>query len=279
MQKIKDNIWRIVIISLSGVILWGISRGFIFKKLIPLNDPPDVLAYGDSYFFLHGLFFPILAIIGIIVLTCYVIFFVLIEENLYGNKYFKGFIYGLSFFIMYMIAFFEFYHFFNGTFFQSILAGFADGTPLLLTGLLLGVFLGTDRNIKMFRPVKYLTSIIYIPIFFLIGRILFYNTIYLSPIISQFISILFILFYGISIGLSYFILTQGIKTKRNYKIPLYYTLIFLAISLSGNTLICIRYQFPFYQMIILSLIDAIAVIIGGLLTEFLNTKHRTVYNT
>jgi hypothetical protein len=272
MQKIRNRIWRIVPISLAGVVLWGFSRGFIFKKLFPVSEPPDIAAYGDSFFVTQGLFFPIVGIVLILVLGCYVTFFVLIEESLYGNKYIKGLIYGLSFYLIYMIAFFEFYHFFNGSFYHAVLSGLADGTPLFLTGLLLGIFLGTDNKTKALRPLKYLTSIIFIPVFFLIGRVLFYSTIYVSPIINQSASILFIAMYGISIGLSYYFLTQGIRAKKIYRAPFYYALIFLPVSLSGNTLICLKFQFPLLPMVLLTLIDLLAIIIGGLFTESLHTE-------
>ncbi len=268
MQKIREKLWRIILISVTGVVVWGFSRGFVFKKLIPVSDPSDFMAYGDSYYVAHGLFFPLLAIIGIIVLTWYAVAFLLIEGGLYGNRYVKGFTYGFSFFLIYMAGFFEFYHFFHGDLSQAILAGFADGTPLLITGLLLGIFIGTDTRVRILRPAKYLTALLFIPALFLIGRIVFYTTVYISPLIYQSRSMVFIVLYGAAIGISYYFLTQGIKARNYFAIPFYYALILLPISLSGNTFVCLRYRFPFSDMAILTAIDMIAVIIGGLLAEF-----------
>jgi hypothetical protein len=276
MKKIIDKIWRIVLISLTGVVVWGFSRGFVFKKLIPVVDPADFMAYGDSYFVAHGLFFPLLAIIGIIVLTWYAVAFLLIEGGLYGNRYVKGFTYGFSFFLIYMAGFFEFYHFFHGDLSQAIRAGFADGTPLLITGLLLGIFIGTDTRVEVPRTVKYLTALLFIPALFLIGRIAFYTTVYISPLICQSRSLLFIALYGATIGISYYFLSQGIKVRKYFAIPFYYALILLPISLSGNTFVCLRYRFPFSDMAILTAIDMIAIIIGGLLTELVCGKRGTV---
>ncbi len=268
MRRIQENIWKILISGAVGVVLWGFSRGFVFKKLLPVSDPADVIVFGDSVFIEKGLFFPLLAIIGMLVLTWYVLYFSYIEEYLWGKKHTKGFMYGLSFFLIYMAAFFEFYHFFNGSPFQALLAGLADGTPLLLTGVLSGMVLGTNQTRTIRRSAKYVTSLVCIPIVFTIGRILFYQVIYISPKINQFYSILLIILYGITISLSYVLLTQGLPVKRHYLIPICYGLIFFPISLSGNIVICLKYNFPFYPMILLAVIDVFAIIVGGGITEF-----------
>ncbi len=259
---------RIAVCVLFALAVWGFSRGFLFKKLIHIVDPADIARLGESSLVTSGLFPPVIATIGVVVLSCYVLFFVYLERRLYGSRFQKGLIYGSTFALMYLAAFLEFFRVFNGLMSQALLSALADGGPLLLTGLLSGPLLGTDTNITRLRPKPYLRSLLYVAAAITLGRMLFYNTIYETPNIASLVTVALICVYGISVGISYYLLTQGIHTKKAYAIPVVYSLVFLPIALSGNTLVCLKSTFPFSPMIALTFFDVVAIILGGLITEY-----------
>jgi len=272
-MKIRNvDLWKIILVGLSGAVIWGFSRGLVFKKWIPVQDPQSFVSRGDSFFVQNNLFFPILGVMGLIVLSLYVTFFVLLEKNLPGNKFFKGFIYGSCFFLIYMAAFFEFYHFFDDSQKYAFLSGLADGIPLLITAVLSGVFFGTSNTVTGWRSPKYLAALLFIPIFFVLGRILFYTVIYPSPLTFNPDSLLILFIYGAAIALAYYIISRGITVTNSLLIPFAFALILFPISLSGNLVICWKYNFPFYIMILLTLIDTAAIIIGALITEAIFRK-------
>jgi len=268
MKQIIENWWKIILISLFGVIVWGFFRSFIFRKIIFVMDPADIIAYGDSILFTNGIFLPVLTVIGIIVLLFYSIFYVLLKEGIAGNKYIKGLFYGVSFAIIYFIAIMEFYHFFNGNFIDGVFGGIADGVSLLITGIILGIFIPAKEENKSSRPMKYLLSILFIAVIFTIGRIFFYSYIYSTPLIKQLNSYIYLSVYGAAFGIAYYYLSQGIKTNNYYYKSILFGLIQSPIIISGNMFICLRYQFPLMPVIIISIIDIMAIIAGGLLTEF-----------
>ena len=273
MENIKKDWWKILFISLCGVIIWGIFRGFVFNILIPINDPSDIVAFGDSILVEKGLFYPVLIVIGIISLSLYSIVFILIEEKLFGNKFTKGLFYGSSFFLLFIIGFLEFYHFFNGKFSDAIFSGLADGIPLLITGIILGLVFSTDNRNTDLQPKRNLISIIFISMFFTISRTIFYNFFYPTPLIKQANSYIYILLLGVTIGVVYYFLGQGIKTTDPLKKPLIFGLILAIAWIPANLFVCIKYKFPFEIMGYLILLDFIGIILGGLLNELINKNH------
>jgi len=269
MEKILKYWVRILSISLIGVCIWGFFRGFVFKKLIPVNDPAIIISYGDGYLVENGLFLPVLTIEGIIVLLLFSIFYVLTEEQLGGNRYIKGLSYGLSFYLIFATSFFEFYHIFQGKFIDAIFSGFADGLPLFITGILLGIFIPSQKRDTYFRPRKYLLSIIFISIIFFLGRIFYYTLIYPTPVIRQSDTYFYILLFGATVGFIYFILSKGISTNSIYNKSVFFGIMLAPLWFSGNLFICLKYKYPVIQMLTLSVIDIIMIIFSGLLTEFI----------
>ncbi len=269
MKKIFKYWVRIFIISIVGVCIWGFFRGFIFKKLISVNDPAIIVTYGDSYLVENGLFFPVLGIEGIIVLLLFSIFYVLIEEQLGGNRYIKGLNYGLSFYLIFATSFFEFYHIFQGKLIDAIFSGFADGFPLLITGVLLGIFIPSQKRDTFFRPRKYLFSIMFISILFFLGRIFYYTSIHPMQVNIRCETYFYIFLFGAMIGLIYFILSHGINTKNIYNKSVFFGIMLTPLWFSGNLFICLKYKYPIMPMLALSVIDIVMIIIGGLLSEFI----------
>ncbi len=89
-----------------------------------------------------------------------------------------------------------------------------------------------------------------------------------SPLVFHPVSLGLIATYGAAIGVSYYLLSRGIRTADFRLVPFYYALILLPVSLSGNIVVCLRYRFPLGIMVLLTAIDMVAVIAGGLATEF-----------
>ncbi|MFX1258261.1 MAG: hypothetical protein ACFFAN_10400 [Promethearchaeota archaeon] len=270
MENIKKNWLKILLVSLVGLTIWGILRGFVFKILIPINDPPDIIAFGDSIWVERGLFYPLLIIIGIIFLSLYSIAFIFIEEKLFGNKFIKGLTYGLSFFLIIVAAFFEFYHFFDGKSRDAILAILADGIPLLVTGIILGLTFSTDKEINRLQSKRNLLSIIFISIFFTISRTIFYFFFYPTPLIKQLNSYIYLFLFGITIGITYYFLSQGIKSTHPFKKSLIFGLILGIAWVPLNFFVCIKYKVPFELISYLILLDLTGIISGGLLNEVIN---------
>lgn len=255
---------KIALVALFGVGIWAFSRSFLFRIVFSVDDPPLVTAYGFNSLYINKTFFAIIAIIGVIVLTSFSISFSLVEKYLPGKKFQKGILWGLFFYILYTVAFFEFYTIFGGTIRQALIAGIADGGPLLLTGIFAGILLGSEKSKKMkLKP----GNIIGILLAFIGARIIFYKAIYPTHSIFELQSILFISLYGLLLGVGYRLFTGTVDLKREIFRPLLYAAILLPISLSGNTLICFKYNFPLVPMVLLTVLDMTAIVIGTWLSN------------
>lgn len=274
MLNLRKEWWKILLISLCGVIIWGISRVFIFRILIPINDPPDMIAFGESFLAEKGLFNLVLIVIGMTFFSLYSVSFIYLEERLFGNKFIKGLIYGSVFFIILIGGFFEFYYFFNGTMTDAVLSFIADGIPIFTIGIILGLVFSTDKEIKQLRPKKNLISIIFITIFFTIARTIFYNYIYPTPLIKQEQAFFILILYGITVGIAYYLLSQGIEITHPLKKALVFSLILAVAWVPLNFFVTLKYNFPSELILYLILLDLTGITLGALLNELINKNRQ-----
>ncbi len=270
-EKIKKNWLKIIFVTLVSLIVWVILRGFIFDKLIKINVPTDIAVFGESLLIQNGLFLPIITIIGVIVLLLFSIFFILIEKNLPGSKLVKGLIYGSSFFLLLFFGFIEFYHFHHGSLVDAFMSGLADGIPFFLEGILCGLIFSTNVKEKKLET-KNLLSIILITIFFMFGRIIFYNFFFPKSLIHEIGSWGYILMVGSVIGLAYYFLSRGINTTNLLKKSLFFCLIIGAIWIPYNFFPAARFDIPLNLIIVQNLLDFTAIFLGGFISEFISKR-------
>jgi len=259
MEITKKQRIKTLIVILIGISSWALSRSFIFKKLILIKDPPLIVSYGFNELYINKQFFIIIGIVGLFVVSWFVLSFKYIEKTMKGTGVSKGLLWGIYFYVLYSTAFLEFYSIFGGTIGQALLAGIADGGPLLLTGLLAGIMIGKKDKGRIFIDYK---SLIGIMVLFLVGRITFYKTSNVTTDLLLKNTLLFIGLYGLMFGIGFLLLIRSNSTRSTIKDALIYIAILLPVSLSGNTLICFMYNFPLLPMVLLTGIDMCAIFLG-----------------
>ena len=72
--------------------------------------------------------------------------YIIIQNNLSYKKNVKGLLYGLSFGVLYLIGMFESSLLSNTSPLNEFIMGLADFIPILLLGILLGIFTRTDKT-------------------------------------------------------------------------------------------------------------------------------------
>jgi hypothetical protein len=274
----RNKLGRVLLVALAGVAIWGLSRGLIFRVLVPIPDPPDLAAYGDSRLVTLGLFGPVIGVVGIIMMVLFAYAFLSIQAGLPGGPVLKGAIFGGAFCLMFLMSFFELYHYFKGSLGNAILSGAADGVPVLLTGLILGAVLGSPRARSPNRvgsPARagapHLLAIVIVALFFTIGRAVFYVS-YPGPSSWEAESYLFVFLYGASIGLSYFVFGRGISASRPFSRSLHFGLVYAVVAIPGNFLICFKLGFPPAAMGLMVLLDLAGIVAGGWVSELLPAR-------
>ncbi len=144
MAVIKKNWWKIMVLLIVGMITWIISR-----KIIPTISIFRLTSFGKNYIGKSSLIIPVSIGYIITVLTFFSIVFVFVQKNLNGKKLIKGFKFGLAVAILWSIGFMEAHHFLGKVFFDGFGSAAADAVPFIITGLMCGVFFGSDNSQKI----------------------------------------------------------------------------------------------------------------------------------
>lgn len=208
MQTLKKNWWKIILLIISC----GFFDMLLHALISPLNSS-NVSLLKPSIFVKNNMLVP--AIIGweLLAFSVLALIFILIQNNLPGKKWIKGFLYGLSFGGLYLIGMFESVLLLNSSVLNEFLMGLGDFIPILLMGILLGIFVGTDETQNKER--QNVLPVFIIAISYIIGRYFAYSILhiqsaYISNPLGTFI---WTLCLGLWVGIIYFILHTSIKGK------------------------------------------------------------------
>jgi hypothetical protein len=151
--------------------------------------------------------------------------FVFIQDKLPGKRQIKGLLYGLPFAGLYLIGMFESVLLFDSSMFNEFLMGLGDFIPILLMGILLGIFAGTDNT--QIKQKNDILSIFIISIFYITGRYFAYSLLHIqSAYITRPIeTFIWTLFQGLCVGTIFFNLQSGIKGNSVVSQSLYFGLV------------------------------------------------------
>ena len=220
MKTLKKDWWKVILI----ILVSSFFDMLLHALISPLNSS-NISLLKPSIFVKNGMLVP--AIIGWELLAFGILasVFILIEGNLPGKKWFKGFLYGLSFGGLYLLGMFESVLLFNSSVLNEFLMGLGDFIPILLMGVLLGIFTGTDETQN--KKLQNVFSVFVIAIFYIIGRYFAYSILhiqsaYISNPLGTFI---WTLCQGLWVGTIYFILHPSIKRKSNISQGLYFGIV------------------------------------------------------
>ncbi|MDF2934453.1 MAG: hypothetical protein K0R36_3784 [Chryseobacterium sp.] len=208
MKTFKKNWWKVILIIICSVFFDMILHALIS----PLNSS-NISLLKPSIFVKNGMVVP--AIIGweLLAFGVLALIFTMIQDNLPGNRRIKGFLYGLSFGGLYLIGMFESVLLFNSSLFNEFLMGLGDFVPILLMGILLGIFIGSDGT--QYRKRQNVWSVLVIAILYIIGRYFAYSILQIEStyVIKPLGTFIWTLCQGLWVGIIFLILQTGIKGK------------------------------------------------------------------
>ncbi len=145
----QSKVERSLLLSLLKVVILTVPVWACFRLLIPIFAItfPDAMGSQLSYTWAYDKFELILPLYFTIYTFIFSYIFRVIEKNLPGSKIQKGLLYGAVLGAIWYVGLIEVsIHFYAPLDFEAISA-FGDLIPMLIFGLLCGLFLGTD-NIK-----------------------------------------------------------------------------------------------------------------------------------
>lgn len=205
---------------LAIVIFCGFLDMLLHAFMSPLSS--DGLTQKPSIFVKHGLTMPAIIIWELLAFGVLAMVFMLIQHRLPGTGRKKGLLYGLSFGGLYQIGMLESVLLLKSSVWNELLMGLADFIPILLMGLLIGVFAGVAKQKNGRR--HHSSSICVIAIFYLAGRYLAYAVFHIQSAYADkpLETFLWTLGMGLWIGVIYYILQPGIMGKSSFTQGLFF---------------------------------------------------------
>ncbi len=238
-SSLKRNWWKIIILAFAFSIFYALLHG-----MLPSNEqgvlPPSIIVQSGLLpvaFILYGaLWFGLLACI-----------FTVVQNRLPGGKLIKGLVYGLFFFVIVFMTYFEpLPHVSSISHEMAWMLG--DGAPLLLLGVLLGLFLASGKDVtdktsarKERTGRKKVAAVLVIPLLFLAGRLLDYTVlnIYSDFSAQPIATLVWVFLFGLVIGVMYYMLRSAVKQSSQVK-----TAVFFGGVMFGLYVFLFNFAFP-----------------------------------
>ncbi|SET45286.1 hypothetical protein SAMN05660297_02437 [Natronincola peptidivorans] len=257
MQVMKRDWWKII-----GIIF---ISGFINMVLHAWLTPDDISNLSDmkfSYFVENGMVFPAIIIWELLAYSVFALVFILIQDSLQGQRWKKGLLYGLSFGGLYFIGMFEAVLLLNTSVLSEFIMGLTDATAFIISGVLLGVFIGTD-SVQKYKKKNPL-AILIIGLFYLVGRYFAYTVVNVQSAYNTnpWPTLIWTLSLGLWIGSIYYMLETGIKGRTSiWQAVFFGSIIYGSNWLLNHIFMYIIIEFTFDLLIRLG-IDIVFIIIG-----------------
>ena len=263
-QMNKKQLLTMSLIAIVVTIFRAIIQGFIHSSgTSPF--PPSVIVKA-------GMLPLAFMIFGIVTYGLLAILFFLIQDKLPGTRMKKGFIFGICFSMMWFIYLLEPLPFaLNTSLIELLSYPIADGIALLLLGLLLGKFIGTDTTQSRKVSTSYrIITVASISLFFLLERYLGYSIfhVYSSFTTRPILTMIWTAATGIGIGIIYLLLSPGIIVKSDFLKALYFGALVIGVDLFFfNCFLLLVFDMRLIDMFIRTIIDVIPVTIGAYVAE------------
>ena len=241
----------------------------ILQVFIPSSEtsplPPSVIVKAGLLPFAFTIF-------AIVVYGALAIVFFLIQDNLQGTGIRKGFIFGIAFCIMWFVYLFEpVPYVFEQSLLEFLSYPFVDGAAILVLGLLLGKFIGTDTQGSRKVTISYsLVTVVSISLFFLVPRYLNYSIFssYSSFTTRPILTMIWTLAGGISIGIVYLLLSPGIIMKSNLLKAVYFGFVVIGIDLFlFNCFVPLVFDQSVFGSLSRAMQDIVPIIVGVYVAE------------
>jgi hypothetical protein len=200
--------------------------------------------------------------------------FVLIQAGMPGKKLTKGLVFGLAFGMMWAVYLFEPVPFSSGTSLADTLSyPVVDGMTIVVLGLLLGRFIGTDSegNVKTGTSTGTI-ALMAIPVLFIAGRFVGYTIIQIYSFFTDrpLGTMLWVTVTGIWIGAMYLLLGPGIAVRSPLEKAVFFGAVVLGIDLlMFNLFIPIVFEMDMADLLARTAIDIISVIAGVFVCEMI----------
>ncbi len=223
----KKQVVNLFVITLIAVIFRLVLQAFI--------PSGEVSALPPSIFVKAGLLPLVFTLFGMITYGALAVVFFLIQDHLPGARIQKGLAFGIAFSLLWFVFLFEpVPYVFDQSLMEFLSYPFVDGAVLLMLGLLLGRFMGTDnleaKKIRLSYKVVIVTAV---TLFFSIPRYINYSIFneYSSFDTKPFLTMGWTVAGGISIGIVYLLLRPGITIQSKLLKSLYFGLVVIGIDL------------------------------------------------
>lgn len=209
---------------------------------------------------------------GLLTYGLLAVVFVLIQEGLPGKKMTKGLVFGLLFGMMWAVYLFEPLPFGAGA---SLVDTFSypivDGTTIVVLGLLLGGFVGTDSPGTGKVTISFGTlTLLAVPVLFIVGRFLGYTVIHIYSFFTDrpLGTMLWAAETGVWIGVMYLLLRPGIAIRSPLVKAAFFSVVVVGIDLlMFNFFIPIVFETDIADLLVRTAIDIASVTAGAYICE------------
>ena len=234
----------------------------ILQTLMPVGQQ-TVLA--QSMFINNGSMPIVFMLYGTFAYTMIAAIFLIIQENLSGNRMIKGLKFGILYSLLWSIYLLE--PLAHGAPIDKITYPIADSAVLIVMGVLLGRFFAISSPTKKYKLTKHaLLNIGFITVLFFIGRMIEYKifNIYSTFNESPVPSIVWVIGTGIVIGLVFDYINPLIGSKSITCKSFIFGLVIFGVDLfARNFFMPIVFNFDILDLFIRTIVDIIFVFIGS----------------
>lgn len=243
----------------------------LFAPRIEYNFPPSV-------FVEKGLFLPAAGAALILWFGTLAIVFALIQHRLPGDRAMKGWRYGIAFGVLCFLAIFEMSLIFDSSAVDELRTSAADAISILMLGVLLGRFAGTDSPYAGKQTTIDWRAIIPIPLSFIIGRYFGYGIVHMMSAytLKPIATFLWTLGIGCSIAISYFLLDESDRQSSAVHAFRFGFLIFGSYWLIYNLFVLVFLRISVLDIFARVIIDVLSVAVGAWVADRLSLMKTTL---
>jgi hypothetical protein len=267
---LKTKWWKILFSVVACAVLDVILHR-LFAPRIEYNFPPSV-------FVEKGLFLPAASVALILWFGTLTGVFSLIQHRLPGDKAMKGWRYGIAFGVLCFLGIFEMSIIFDSSAVDELRTSVADAISILMLGIFLGRFAGTDsQNARKESKIGW-RSIIPIPLAFLIGRYFGYGIVHIMSAYTQkpIATFLWTLGIGCWIAVTLFLLKERDQKSSAVRAFRFGFLIFGSYWLIYNLFVLVFVRVSVLDIFARVIIDVLSVTVGTWVANRLSLMKTTV---
>ncbi len=255
-MKQLETFLKLIIIGILTTLVRAVFQGFIPVVGEPLLCP-SVFAEGGimplAFMTFGSLFYTMVAAL-----------YLLIDKNLWGNRFSKGLKFSFLFIIIWVVYLLEpLPHVMP---MDKITYPLADGGALLVMGVLLGLFLATEKEKKEITVKFSFLNVIIVGLIFFLGRLAMYRYfgLYSSFGVKPIETLLWALGTGLSIGVVYELVSPYICPNRCGLRFLVFGIVFYGVNLIAfNGFMPVVFRVDMVDLALRTVGDVTSVVIGG----------------